>query len=186
MDDWDDTYEEADCRPGEVVARVEADVVVDMDHMRKQIQNQVAKRIYDDINKEVTDTIRQGLQDMVNKQLFDVFNRSVTPTDKWGNKQGEPTTVSEMLQRDAEMWLTDMVDYNGRKGSSSYGGMQPRIHWLLREALGVTKNSYDSDKKTELRVMVVAAIREQLGDIKAVVDQEVKETIAEKFKSALK
>ena len=169
---------------GSARIEVKSDLELDLAYINQQIVNKVAKIIHEEVADEVMDTVRDTLQDKVNEALVGIFDRQITPTDSYGRPRSEPMTIAEMLQRDAKKWLTEKVDSKGRKECSSYSAKEPRIHWLLREALGVHER--EGSRKTTLRQMIVQCIKEQLGDVRAIVDAHVKEALEDSFKRAVR
>jgi len=146
--------------------------VNETDREVQRVIKEVAGRVYDDIKPKVEKKILEGLDNQVNLALAIMLDTEIQPTDRWGAPEGVAISIRAMLQRDAEAWLTESVDYQGRRGSESYGNKYPRIHWIIQEALNGKK---DSRGTTHLQKMVVEAAKAAIGDVTAVVEKEVKE-----------
>ncbi len=146
----------------------------------KSVIDQVSRMIYMDIKPAASLALASALDDLANKALEETFDSEIQQTDKWGKPIGAAINVRALLQRDAETWLMDNVDSNGRTGRDHYGTRHPRIHWLFEKALG--KNNDRRDNKTSLQKMVISAIKAVIGDVDAVINA----TVREKVKEALK
>ena len=170
MNDWDGDYPEPES-DHEVTLDAKVQIQWNNDDVIRQVVKDVAGRVYNDIKPQVSKAILEGLDAQVNSALSEMLDTEIQPTDSWGKPHGEKISIRAMLQRDAEQWLTDNVDYQGRKGSESYGNKYPRVHWIIQEALNGTK---DSRGTTRLQKMVVETARAAIGDVTAVVEREVK------------
>ena len=169
----EDSYDSEANEPTNVIeldARVQ--VSWDNDDVIRQVVNQVSERIYKDIKPRVTTAVLEGLDAQINQVLADMLDTEIQRTDRWGKPSGTKATVRAMLQRDAETWLTEIVDYQGRKGSDCYGPQNPRIHFIIQEALS---GKPDSRGTTHLQKMVVEAARSVIGDVTVVVEKEIRE-----------
>ena len=171
MNDWDDDYREPEAPDNEVVIDAKVSVQWSTNDVIQQVVNQVSDRVYKDIKPKVAEKILETLDYQVNLAIATMLDTEVQPSDRWGKPTGEKVSIRAMLQRDAEQWLNESVDYQGRKGSDSYGNKYPRIHWIIQEALNGKK---DHRGNTQLQQMVVKAAKGAIGDVTAVVEAEVK------------
>lgn len=143
------------------------------------VVERVSELIYDDIKPRVSEVVEHSLNDLANKAMLEMFDSEVQLTDRWGKAQGQPISIRAMLQRDAEKWLMDTVDSDGRRGRDSYGDQNRRIHWLFQEALNGKKNSRGT---TDLQKMIVKAVKSTIGSVETIITAEVKAQV----KAALK
>ena len=171
MSNWDDDYREQEPPDNEVVIDAQVSVQWSNNDVIQQVINQVASKVYNEIKPKVEKAVMDGLDAQVNLALSTMLNTEVQLTDKWGKATGDPVSIRAMLQRDAKQWLNESVDYQGRRGSDSYGDKYPRIHWIIQEALNGKK---DSRGMTHLHKLVVDAASAAIGDVTAVVEREVK------------
>lgn len=169
--DWNDDYEGPEEPTNEATLDVKVSIQWNNDAVIKQVVRKLAGRIYDDIKPQVQKAILEGLDSQVNLAISALLDKEIQPTDRWGQITGEQISIRALLQRDAEVWLVENVDYQGRKGSESYGQKHSRIHWIIQEALNEPK---DRRGKTHLQQMVVNAAKDTIGDVTAVVEAEVK------------
>ena len=143
------------------------------------VVERVSGRIYDDIKPQVSNVVTDALNDLANKAMTEMIESEVQPTDKWGKPIGTPISIRGMLQRDAEQWLMDKVDYQGRRGNDSYGDKYHRIHWLFQEALNGKK---DFRGTTALHTMIVNAIKGTIGNVESIISAEVKAQVKDALK----
>lgn len=156
----------------EVVVEWSNEVVV------KEIVDKVSARIYDDIKPQVSKAVLDCLEDQVNLAISSLLDSQIQPTDRWGAPKGTTVSIREMLQREAEQWLTEQVDEYGRSDRGSYNKEYPRIHWLFQKALRGETNHRGT---TALESMVIKAVKETIGDVEAVVTETVKAAVKKRL-----
>jgi len=179
-----DEYEDR-CEPqGTIVATTEVDIPIDTRWMMNQIVKQVSERLYDDLKDGATKTVLAKLDERANVELEALFDRKITPTNKYGSPVGDETTIGDLLLREAEVWLKEVVNSRGERSRDSYSENSPRINWLFREAL-LAKDRHGSMKKGPLYDLVLKAIRDQIGDIEQTVKDEVQAQFAASLKAAV-
>ena len=175
-----DEYEDR-CEPqGTIVATTEVDIPIDTRWMMEQIVKQVSERLYSDLKDGATKIVLAKLDERANVELAGLFDRKITPTNKYGSPVGDETTIGDLLLREAEVWLKEVVNSRGERGDS-YSEKLPRIKWLFREAL-LANDRHGSMKKGPLYDLVLKAIRDQIGDI----EQTVKDEVQAQFAASLK
>lgn len=88
------------------------------------------------------------------------------PTNKWGEKQGEPTTLTEYMVKQAEKYITEKVDYNGKSKEENRGysfeGKQTRIAHMINRHLHYT---------------IENAVKKALGDANSILTKGIEETV---------
>lgn len=183
-DNYED-YDGQDFSENDRSVEVVTAVTVEWDNATviKGVVEKVAGMVYEDIKPQVEEAIFETLDDEVNEAVLALMDKEVQITDKWGDPTGEPESVRALLMRDTEKWLLDQVDSSGRKSKGYYGGRRQRIHWLIQQALDGPKVHHGRGK-TELQKMIERAIKEVVGDVQALVDEEVKRQVAERFAKA--
>ena len=171
MEDWEDRDSDEPDRG--VTLTAEIHVGWNNDDVIRDVVSQVAARIYDDIKPQVSKAILEGVNDQVNTAILAVMDRTIQPTDRWGKPQGASVSIRELLQRDAEAWLTEEVDEYGRHGGDSYGKRYPRIHHLFQKAL----NGDREKRGATIGDMIAKAVKDTIGDVEAVVNATVREHV---------
>jgi hypothetical protein len=170
---YDDEYPSGPENDHEITLNAEIQVGWNNDTVIEKVVKRVSQMLYDDIRPTATEAIAAALDDLANKAIAELFDSEVQPTDRWGKPLGSPVSIRETLQRDAEKWLTDVVDHNGRRGRGGYDAQHQRIHWLFQEAL----NGKEEHRQgaTHLHKLVVAAVKDTIGDVEAIVNDTVRE-----------
>ena len=169
--DYCEEYEGPPELDHEVTLAAKVQIQWNNDDVIKQVVGKVAGMVYSDIKPQVSKAVLDGLDAQVNQALADMLSTEIQPTDGWGKPTGDKVSIRAMLQRDAEKWLSDNVDYQGRKGRESYGNQYPHIHWIVQEALN---GKTDSRGATHLHKLVVDAAKRTIGDVTTIVEAEVK------------
>lgn len=122
------------------------------EELRDQVIDRAAHMLRDDTYDNVSGELRRKFADLVRLDL-DALVRSyadekilplikdrvqdlvLQSTNGWGEKTGEPVTFVEYMIKRAEAWITDKVDYNGKKPEYSSTGVQTRIAWMVESHL---------------------------------------------------
>lgn len=153
--------------------KLNAEVVVEWSNeaIIAAVIERVSGMIYEEVKPKAVEAIDKALGDLASKAMLEMFDSEVQLTDTWGKSKGKPTSVRSMLQRDAEEWLLDIVDSDGRTGRNGYGDRHERIHWLFQAALNGKK---DHRGTTALQAMVTKAIKSVIGDVTKEVEGIVK------------
>ena len=176
MEDWEDRPEDGNDRG--VTLTTEIHVGWNNENVILDVVSKVAARIYDDIKPQVSQAILDAVNNQVNLAVVELMDNEIQPTDRWGKPQGVATSIRELLQRDAEAWLTEQVDEYGRYGSDSFGKRFPRIHYLFKQAL-----NGDREKRGKtIGDMIAQAIKDTIGDVEAVVNATVREHVKKAMK----
>ena len=156
----------------DVVVPVEVSVSWNNADVVKKVVSEVSNRIYDDIKKDAGKKIQDALQDQVSVAITSLLNTEIQPTSRWGEPEGDPIVIRELLMRDAEAWLTQKVDDYGRSDTNSYRKNKTRVEYLLNELL----------KGDTLKKIVMKTISESIGDVTKIVQGAVEEQIKRKLK----
>ena len=176
MEDWEDRPEDGNDRG--VTLTTEIHVGWNNENVILDVVSKVAARIYEDIKPQVSKAVLDAVNDQVNLAVVVLLDNEIQPTDRWGKPQGAAVRIRELLQRDAETWLTEEVDEYGRHGSDSYGKRSPRVHYLFKQAL-----NGDSQKRGKtIGDMIAKAVKDTIGDVEAVVNATVREHVKKAMK----
>ena len=171
MEPYDEDYEDSSGTNRSVETTVKIAVEWNESAVMGQVTDKVTSLVYDSIREQVGQAVLNCLDAKVNEAIQEVMEREIRPKDRWGDSAGEPVTIRALLQRDVETWLTERVNSRGETSSSRYNDTKLRIHWLFREAL-------DKDLHTQVK----KAIKENIGSVEAMIDDEVKAKIAQLIK----
>lgn len=115
-------------------------------------------------------TLVQKVTALVNNRLDtlidELFSKPFQPIDTWGQKSGDPVTISDLVKTTLEKMLYEKVDYNNKP---SYNGT-PRIKKYLVEAT-----------ETELKLYLT----KEAQSISKTVSNETATMLGESFKYAV-
>lgn len=96
-----------------------------------------------------------------------VENLSMQETNRWGEPTKEKLTFKEFLVKQAEAYVTEQVDYNGRsqreereRGGYSWTGKASRISHMIHEHLYIEINTAVQAALKDLNTKVGQAIAE--------------------------
>lgn len=139
---------------------------------REIIQKIVADKLYTDLSKTIREFISQELRDNVQVQvetiLREVIANPIVPTNRFGDRTGETTTLKEMITKQADATLKSKV--NSRGEVDPYGSRDTRP-WVSH----VVAQEVSKVMKGELQQAVADATQEAKEQLK----EAVKETFAE-------
>jgi hypothetical protein len=169
-----DEYEQEYPQEPENNKTVNVDIVVSWSNraIEERATEAIVKQIHDAIADKVQQAVFNQLDDVVNTTILETMERNVQPTDGWGEPIGKKTSIKELLMSDTETWLNAQVDqYGHAAGLRSYSKRQTRAQHLFKEA---TKDTLPKRVKT--------VIAENIGDIDALIESEVKRQLRAKLK----
>jgi hypothetical protein len=119
------------------------DRVLDIhDDMSEDEDGNVARRMNDrylrTLREQVRTTCEAKIRAIVDQKapeiVDDVLRGEFQPTNIYGERRGETTTIREMVMGMAKTWMETMVDQNG--STSGYGdNRHPRLQWVLRKEI---------------------------------------------------
>lgn len=104
--------------------------------------------------REVRDEI---LTERLAPLIEDALTRSVQPTDGYGQPKGEPTTLAEIITKQAETWLRAPRAEN----RSGYGPQKTNVQWLVEEATTRTFQQELAPVVAQAKAEVRAAVQEK-------------------------
>jgi len=126
------------------------------DEMRRTVQSLVEKRVRDVVEEKVPIVVDETLR------------TSFVPTNKYGERKGEPCTLREMIGDHAAEWLKETTDAQGRVGYNSDKSKNTRVYWAVKKEvdaafLATIKSETDkiaAEIKTQMSGRINAAITE--------------------------
>ena len=133
-----------------------ADMMADQEDMYDKTQEEISRRL----DKLFAKRIDAALNDFLKEELDRLVSATVTPTDIWGEKIGEPTTIRDALIAKAKDYWATKVDSNGDPAKNNYGRSQPRSEWLMSKLL---QTEFDAVVKQNI-VNVLGALKESMRE----------------------
>lgn len=159
---------------GLVVDRLVGDLMDD--------ENDVAGRIPSLVEAAIKEKVAKLFDEQVAPRV-DELVRSVAlqPTNRWGEKKGDPMTFVEFLTKEAETFIQEPVTWSGKsKREDGYGftGVQTRLAYMVNQHLHfeiekVVKASM-ADANGQLATAITETIKLKLGEILGKARVEVK------------
>jgi len=121
----------------------------------------LADRLKGDIQKVVTDAVLTEARAQVGAIVTDVIEGTVQITNGFGEPTGKTTTLRERIVKEAQEFLTRLVDSNG--SYDRYGGRDsvPYTTYIARAA---AKSALNQELK-EAAAQAVADVKKQVTDI---------------------
>jgi len=120
--------------------------------MRVEAGNQAQAAVKAVVDAEVPQVVRE------------VLDGTFTPMSRWGEPQGEPTTIRAMAGEEAQRWLTEQTDRRGRTGYSTDGPKKPRLHWMVAEMVDSAWKEHLRSEAAEVAKQVKAKLNEKLSE----------------------
>lgn len=112
-----------------VVERIADNFMREESHLWSAVQ----KRINNKIDALFLASVQPKIQAEIDKALADCFNREFQKATAWGEREGEPTSISKELQRLMTDYWAQLVDKDGK--NTSYGKMT-RAEWTMAKVTG--------------------------------------------------
>lgn len=115
-----------------------------LDHIHNMVKEQVEKSVAAIADKHVLPRVDEIITGMV-----------MQTTNKWGEKKGEPKTLTEFVVERAENYLSEEVDFQGknRKQATAYGStFKPAQNRLMPRSTATSNTSSTPPSKTRPRM----------------------------------
>lgn len=134
-----------------------------------------AQRIEAAYKNAIESKVNELAEKVIIPHVYELIEKCVLqPTNKWGEKAGEPMSFKEYLLHRAEKWMTEAVDYQGKtQDQDSYGWKksQTRVAHMIHEHLHYTIDNAVKD-----------ALRSFNGQLSKGLQETVKVKLEEAFK----
>lgn len=128
-----------------------------LDRMKAEVERQVGERIAEVVAAEVPATVRE------------VLNGTFQPMTRWGEKDGGPTTIRDMVHGYAKKWIDEAVDARGESQQYRTDGVRrPRLHWIVMQHV---EEAYKATLKAEVDAVA--------GEIKPMLRAKLSEAVSE-------
>lgn len=148
---------------------------------QEQLVSEVSRQIIDNarysLNKDFGDLVKEGIRRNVDEQISklaeaaigEILAKPMQPTDAFGNKVGEPTTLQGFICARVAAWAQEITDSNGNPTKKdAYNSAAPRIDWLLGKMVhGELKNAVDLEARKIIGTLKAGAtnvIAKQIAD----------------------
>jgi hypothetical protein len=147
-----------------------------MRHVRQKIETRIQNRVQEEANKKLDEMMREVLEGCIGPALEKL---ELHETNRWGEKKGDPRTLTEYAAHRAFVYLTEKVDSAGRSqeelrmlhsSSSSFNPVGTRIIHAV--------NTYLSSRLSEQLQVTVRSVNAALGKSLEVVVRETMAKIA--------
>lgn len=127
------------------------------------------------IEKRVRELIEQKVEQIATEHVLPkvasmVENLELKPTNRWGEPKGEPVSFVEHMVERAENWMTEKVDFQGKKPDYHSKGTQTRVAHMVHQHLHYT---------------IEKACKGALDDLNGKVATGIADTVKLKLKEAL-
>lgn len=104
------------------------------------------------------------IEERVDAAIRDVCDAPFIPTNRWGERKGEPQTLREMVADTATKWFGEKVDANGSRSTYSRDTDKPRAEWLARKAVEEVFASTLKGWVEEVKKQVTTGIQARVTD----------------------
>lgn len=88
-----------------------------------------------EVKSAVQDHLKKNMQQVVSARLDEemtkILGKEIQPVNTWGERVGEPTTISGELDKQARDFWTCKVDSSGRPDNSGYGSRKSRAEYMV-------------------------------------------------------
>lgn len=128
-------------------------------NIKNQVELSFNKKFQEEINKHVTNHI--------NKLSEIAFSTAYQPIDKWGQPNGEQTTLKDQFEKEMQKWWDAKVDkQSGEK--TDYGGITRAeyvVNKKIKDFLGDATNKAIVKSMEEARQNIHAQIQQTISNL---------------------
>ena len=143
--------------------------------IRRDLATEVAKILARKLRDEMKAVVRDAVIEAARAQVADIITETMTAgfrkTNSYGEPQGAPITLREMVVNEVKGQLAMRVDEYGRKADRYSGSHLTFVEFHARSAA-------QAALKGELGEAVTAAVAEVKSGVQALVSKELSERIA--------
>lgn len=94
------------------------------------------ERINTLVDQKFCESIDKEIKEIVSKIGSDTLHVAYQPVNRWGEKEGEKTTLKERLEKESLKWWSQSVDRDGKPcKSDGYGSQGTRASILVKEQM---------------------------------------------------
>lgn len=130
-----------------------------------ECETEIVKVVEEKIQKLVIQKVNEQLDAIIQKLIEDI---SMPTTNFFGEIKKAPITLREFIDGRINDYLRQQVDRDGKVTDSTWSTKEPRIHWLVTQAMG-----------QQVKVSVENAAVAIKQEISTVISTQVKDSIDE-------
>lgn len=128
-----------------------------------QVVDVLAHRLIDEVRRDVKTAVKEALAEQIRDQVAGIVTETLTgelrTTNAWGESIGEPTTLREMIAKQATEFLT------AKATSDRYGNKVPGIAELLKTEVNDALTQELKATIVEARKQVAEAVKDRAGEL---------------------
>ena len=153
------------------------DYVNDPDAVRNDVKAHIVREVASrchipwitdaDARKEMREAVKAEItmivREVVESEVRQIADSEFTPTNKWGEKTGDPVTLRGMVADAARTWFSEPTDERGNVGYAANGPKRPRIEWKI---LGLISEVFKAEAATTVEAVkneVRAGVQRKIG-----------------------
>jgi len=114
------------------------------------------------LQRAATERVLRTIDDHVAKVIGEISESPFIPTDKWGQRKGEPVTLRELMANAATRWLEEKVNQHGN--TSGYDNKISRIEWLAHKTAEEVFKSDLAATVAQIKATIQANIQARVGN----------------------
>jgi hypothetical protein len=130
------------------------------------LQKRIDRKAQDAIVELVQERVLEAIEARVSEIIDAALEQQLQPTNEWGEAKGNPRTIREIILSEAEGYLTQKVDHEGKPESSTYRKSSTRLEFLTR---GYIRKEYAETLNQEVERVI--------GEIKAGINDRTEQAI---------
>lgn len=169
--DYSEDYEEPELPPIALNARTLKLLGVDGNMITAgviaTVSAQIMRKSADHIKTLIEEQIQDAIGAQINAIVLEILTQTYTPHSKYGDIEGEPTTIRREFEKAVAAWWAQKVEPDGAPANYSYSG-EPRSSWIAKKAIKELLDTELKDKMTGLvrnsRAALKAGVTAALAD----------------------
>jgi len=146
-------------------AKTIAELGIDIEVIQEQVIARVVNDIADGIGREIKSTLLKGARDKVETYistvLEEVASQTFQPIDRWGDYDGEETTIKDMLADSIENWWATKVDSKGKP--CSYSSSITRAEYYAKKVVSECVDNKLGSEMAEIVLKGKEEVREAMA-----------------------
>lgn len=154
--------------------------------LKEDILNGVVKQLCEEFDRSNDYQIRQEVSERIIKESARRVDEEITkviqltletpfqPINVWGDKQGEATTVKQLVENNIEHYWKTTVDSRGRPTSSSYSDKQSRATYMTSK---LVEELFDKKVKDDVQKIYDELKERMRKDLARVLQETLNRTL---------
>lgn len=107
------------------------------------------------------------INERVDAAIADVCSGPFVPTNRWGERKGEPQTLRELVADTAAKWFGEKVDSSGSRSTYGRDSDRPRAEWLAQKAVeevfGSTLKGWIEEVKKQVTTGIQTRVKDEIA-----------------------